>query len=328
MTRLSAAELETLCFDAIRAAGGNEAQARSLARNTAMTECFGQSNHGIMHLFDYLKAIRVGRIDGQAVPQITYPAPTMVLSNAGGGTAQLGFDMAFDRLVETTRKLGMAIFLQNNSFTCGALGIFAWRLAQSGLVAFAGTNGPPLLAGSGSRKPVFCTNPMAFAAPRADAPPLLIDQSSSAVAFAEIRAAAREGRSIPSDWAIDAEGNPTTDPNAAIEGAMLAFGGSRGANIALMIEVLSAGLSGANWGVDAPPFLSGSESPRTGMYVIAIDPGPIDPDFAGRLDAQLSRLSRDYGVYIPGAGKTEHYAKAQDEGVEIDGALIERLRSF
>ncbi|MEX0347618.1 MAG: Ldh family oxidoreductase [Rhizobiaceae bacterium] len=328
MARISADDLERLCFDAIVAAGGATAPAVSLARNTVMTECMGQVNHGVRHLFDYLSALREGRIDGKAVPDITHPAQTMILSDAGGGIAQLGFDIAFDQLIERTQDLGMAIFLQNNSFTCGALGLFAWRLAREGLVAWAGTNGPPLLAGSGSKKPVFCTNPMAFSAPQADGPPMLIDQSSSATAFAEIRAAAREGKTIPEGWAIDADGNPTTDPNEAIKGALLGFGGSRGANIAMMMEIMSAGLSGANWGLDAPSFLTGNESPATGMYVVAINPHPIDPQFEERLAKHLKRLKEEYGVYVPGISKGLEYERARAEGIDIADETIEQLRSM
>lgn len=326
MARLSVEQLEKLCVDAIIAAGGDEKLAHSLARATVTAESFSQSNHGVFHLFDYLSAMRAGRIDGKARPEITRPAATMFLSDAGGGIAQLGFDTAFDDLVTTARELGMAIFMQNNSFTCGVLGEFAWRLAHEGLIAFAGTNGPPLLAGSGSKKPVYCTNPMAFAAPQAGGQPLLIDQSSSATAFAEIRIAAGEGKSIPPDWAIDADGNPTTDPQAAMKGALLAFGGSRGANIALMVEVLSAGLSGANWALDAPSYLHGSESPGTGMFVLAIDPKPVDPDFETRMAGQIRRLSDEYGVYVPGISKGVSHEQAQRNGVEVADELIERLR--
>lgn len=326
MARLSVEELEKLCIEAIQSAGGDEELAQSLARAIVTAERFGQSNHGVFHLLDYLSAMRAGRIDGKARPEISRPAATMFLSNAGGGIAHLGFDMAFDELVAATRELGMAIFMQNNSFTCGVLGEFAWRLAHQGLIAFAGTNGPPLLAGSGSKKPVYCTNPMAFAAPQAGGQPILIDQSSSATAFAEIRIAASEGKSIPSDWAIDADGNPTTDPQAAMKGALLAFGGSRGANIALMVEVLSAGLSGANWALDAPSYLHGSESPGTGMFVVAIDPKPVDPNFKQRMASQISRLSTEYGVYVPGVSKGAAYEKAKDAGVEVADELIERLR--
>src|SRR5690606_11951921 len=141
-----------------------------------------------------------------------------------------------------------------------------------GLVALAATNGPALMAGSGSTRPVFCTNPLAFAAPRSDAPPLLIDQASSATAFVNIREAARRGEEIPPGWAVDREGNETTDPGKAIGGALRAFGGARGANIALMVEVLAAGVTGANWSLDAPSFTAGSQSPGSGLFVLGIEP--------------------------------------------------------
>ena len=160
-------------------------------------------------------------------------------------------------LAKTARLFGVAIFTQRNAYTCGELGYFTGRLADEGLVSFAATNGPALLAGAGSTKPVYCTNPMSFAAPVEGGTPLVIDQSSSATAFVSVRKAAEEGREIPADWALDDAGRPTTDPTAAMQGALLAFGGNRGANIALMVEVLAAGLSGANWSLDAPSISEG-----------------------------------------------------------------------
>ena len=221
----------------------------------------------------------------------------------------------------------MAVFSQRNSFTCGALGYFAGRLAESGLVSIAATNGPALIAGAGSTKPVYCTNPLAFAAPQAGGPPLLIDQSSSETAFVNIRKAASAGQSIPAGWALDSEGKPTTDARAAVKGALLAFGGNRGANIALMVEVLSAGLSGANWSLDAPSFTKGSESPGTGLFVLAIEPAVFGPNFGMRMRAQLERLSF-YGVHIPGMGKSEARRRSAHEGITIPTAVYRRIADW
>ena len=240
------------------------------------------------HFIDYLEALEAGRIDGKAVPEITRPAPAIILSDAKGGAAHPGFDAAFDLIVEAANEFGLALFSQKNAYTCGALGYFAGRLAEKGLAAIAATNGPALLAGSGSTKPVYCTNPLAFAAPVAGGPPLIIDQSSSSTAFVNIRNAAKAGKPIPEGWALDAEGRPTTDASQAVKGALLAFGGERGANIALMVEVLSAGISGANWSLDAPSFTKGSQSPGTGLTVIALATRLVDPGF----EARLARTAR------------------------------------
>lgn len=314
-----------LCETAALRHGASQAAARSLAAATVAAEAEGQAAVGLSHLVDYLDALEDGRIDGQAAPAITRPAPVFILSDASGGTAHLGFDLAFDDLVATARQFGIGLFAQKNAFTCGALGWFTGRLAEAGLVALAATNGPPLLAGSGSVKPVFCTNPLSFAAPVAGGPPLLIDQASSATAFVSIRQAAAEGKTIPQGWALDAEGAPTVDPQRAMAGALLAFGGARGANVALMVEVLSAALTGANWSLDAPPFGTGQDGPGTGLFVLAIDPRLLDPDFSARLGAHLERLADDYGVHIPGPAKAAARARAEGEGLRVPAALLERL---
>lgn len=320
--RLSRAEAMDLCVAAALRAGASAATAQSLAAASVAAEAEGHANVGLAHFVDYLDAIQTGRIDGNVEPSVTFPAPALILSDARKGAAHPGFDLAFERLVAAARDLGIALFAQRNSYTCGALGYFTKRLAREGLVAFAATNGPALMAGAGGKAPVYCTNPLAFSAPAAGGEPLTIDQASSATAFVNIRKAAAEGREIPEGWAVDGRGRSTTDPHEAMKGALLAFGGVRGANIALMVEVLGAGLTGANWSVDAPSFMTGSENPGTGMLVIAMRPEFLDPDFGTRLGAHLDRLRTEFGVYIPGRMKPP---RPTDAVLSITRALHDRL---
>jgi (2R)-3-sulfolactate dehydrogenase (NADP+) len=297
--RLSLDEATDLAERVCRAAGASDEAARSLARATVSADAHGKSSIGFAHLLDYLAAFREGRIDGGAEPLVTSPAPAAIHCDARGGIAQLGFDRVFDDLSRRAATFGIAMFTQGGSYTTGELGYYPRRLAEAGLVAFAATNGPALIAVPGAKKPVYCTNPLAFAAPVDEGPPLLIDQASSATAFVQLRRHAERGEALPPGWAIDADGEPTTDPHAALRGALLAFGGARGANIALMVEVLAAGLGGANWGLDAPSFTSGSRSPGAGLLVIAIAPALLAPGFPRRLRLQLDRLAT-LGVHIPG----------------------------
>lgn len=328
MATMTAAAAEALLEEALIRVGFAPAPAKALARQSVMSDEMGQPHLGVGHVFDYIEGLKGGRIDGHAVPQVSRPAPTILAVDAGGGLPQTGFDMVLDDFVATARKYGTAVFLSKNAFTCGALGTFVLALADAGLLGFAGTNGPRLLAGSGAKEAVYCTNPMAFAAPQAEGPPLLIDQSSSATAFVNIRNAAAKGEAIPEGWALDAEGRPTCDAQAAVKGALLPFGGARGGNIALMVEVLSAGLTGANWSLDAPPFLEGDQCTATGLFVLAIDPAPVDRGFAARLGAQLKRLAGEFGVHIPGLAKGQRRATAADAGIVIDDAALERLRGL
>jgi (2R)-3-sulfolactate dehydrogenase (NADP+) len=232
----------------------------------------------------------------------------------------LGFDRAFDDLRRRAEALGVALFAQNGSYTTGELGYYPRRLAEAGLVAFAATSGPALITVAGAKTPVYCTNPLAFAAPLDEGPPLLIDQASSATAFVELRRYADRGEALPPGWAVDADGEPTTDPRAAMRGALLAFGGARGANIALMVEVLAAGLTGANWALDAPSFTSGNRSPGAGLLVIALAPSLFAPDFPQRLRLQLDRLAK-LGVHVPGRRAAAHE-------IELPEALVSEIERF
>jgi (2R)-3-sulfolactate dehydrogenase (NADP+) len=300
MTRRFTLEAATnLAAHAIRGAGASEEAALSLARATVSANAHGKGSSGFSHLMDYLGALQAGRIVSDAEPLVTSPAPAAIHCDAKGGIAQVGFDRAFDSLCERARTFGIALFAQNGSYTTGELGYYPRRLAEMGLVAFAATSGPALMTVAGAKAPVYCTNPIAFAAPLDDGPPLLIDQASSATAFVQLRHYAERGEPLPPAWAVDANGEPTTDPQAALRGALLAFGGARGANIALMVEVMAAGLAGANWALDAPSFTSGDRSPGAGLMVIAITPALLAPDFPQRLRLQLDRLAK-LGVHIPG----------------------------
>ncbi|MCY6383505.1 Ldh family oxidoreductase [Hoeflea prorocentri] len=321
-------DLERLLVEVLTAVGFSRKAAAALSRQTVFSEELGQHSVGVAHVFDYIDGLEAGRIDGAAEPEISDPAPTMIRIDGKGGLPQTGFDMVIDRLVSRAKELGMCAVLQNNATTCGSLGTYALRLSNAGLVCLAATNGPPLLAGSGSTKPVFCTNPMAFSTPQADGPPLLIDQSSSATAYVNIREAAERGEAIPAGWALDRDGKPTTDPKAALMGTLLSYGGSRGANMALMVEVLAAGLTGANWSLDAPSVFEGDQCPASGLFVLAIDPAVIDPDFPKRMSVQIQRLGKDYGVHIPGLAKAENRAHTLCGGIEVDDRAIERLRAL
>jgi (2R)-3-sulfolactate dehydrogenase (NADP+) len=326
--QLSLEQASGLCRMAALGAGAGEETARSLSTAAVAAEAEGNSAVGLSHLIDYLEALEAGRIDGRAEPAITRPALAVYRSDARGGTAHVGFDRILEDLARAAHLFGVAVFAQKNSYTCGALGWFTGRLAERGLVALAATNGPALMAGAGSTKPVYCTNPLSFAAPIAGGPPLVIDQASSATAFVSIRKAAEAGEDIPQGWALDGGGNPTTDPAAAMKGALLAFGGNRGANIALMVEMLAAGVTGANWSLDAPPFTEGSQTPGTGLLVIAIAPKLLDPDFEVRAAGQVERLRRRYGVHIPGRARAEAAEQAAARGLTVSKAVVQRISEY
>jgi (2R)-3-sulfolactate dehydrogenase (NADP+) len=306
------------------AAGASQAAARSIADATLSAAQSGREGQGFPHFIDYLDSLREGRIKGDAEPRVERPLPALISVDARGGIAQLGFDLAFNDIVASARKFGITAFFQRNSYTTGELGYYVRRLALEGLVAVAATSGPALMAASPGGKRVYCTNPLAFGAP-VDSPErvLVIDQASSATSFVSIVHAAAEGRTIPEGWATDENGELTTDPAAAMKGALLPFGGYKGANIALMVEILAAGVSGAAWGLDAHDFRSGDQCPNSGLTIIAMAAEALDKQFKSRLETQLGRLER-LGVRVPGRrGRTK---ESHRDSVAIGRSVVEAMK--
>lgn len=282
------------------ASGADEPSTRSLVKATMSAAIYGPPALGFPHLVDYLKGFKEGRINRNPKLRQERPMPAHISVDADGGIAQLGFDLELANLVETAKTIGMGIFSQRNSYTTGELGYYVRQLAEYGVVSIAATNAHAMMAPSPHGRAVYSTNPLAFGFPLGQGiPPLVIDQSSSATAFVNVAAAAAEGRPIPEGWAVDESGNTTQDASAALAGALLPFGGRKGANLALMVEMLSAGLSGGAWSMDASSFQSGSSSPAVGLTVFAIIPAGLGDRLIGRAHAHVKRL-QEHGVYVPG----------------------------
>ena len=324
---LSSEQASHLAQEACRGAGSSAAMAGVLAQATLSAELNGKLSVGFAHLPDYLEGLLTGRINGQAEPEIRSPAAAVIACDVKGGIAQLGFDRAFESFSARAFTYGIALFTLANSFTTGELGWYVRRLSERGLVGLAATNGPALAKPASASEPVYCTNPIAFAVPGRDGPALLIDQSCTSCAYVALRSAAESGADIPADWAVDADGRPTTDARSALSGALLTFGGSRGANISLMVEMLAAALSGANWSLDAPAFTAGAKSPGAGMTVVAIAPGLLDPDFTERVESQLLRLQAK-GVHVPGIAARSRLQPPGSGYVCLSVELITTLRRY
>ncbi|MFV9429033.1 Ldh family oxidoreductase [Rhodococcus aetherivorans] len=318
-------EIAHIARTALALAGASPTLADLLVDAALFAEDRGMRGVGVAHLLDYLRALDTGRLDGKAVPQLTRPAPGVISCDARGGSFHTGFDMAFDELLTAAQSLGVAVFLQSGAFAGGQLGWFTERLSTHGLVGLGAINSNALLATAPGTGRVLGTNPLSYSFPRMGQQVMTVDQSSSAAAYVNVRDAASRGEKIPDGWALDAAGQPTTDPDAALEGAMLPFGGYKGANIAWMVELL-AGMSGANWSIDAPSFDSGSENPGVGMFLLAFDVNKLQPDFVARADAHVTRLSA-LGVRPPGTSRTVPLSEIQVRMDVLDelGARIGEL---
>ncbi|MFJ4171530.1 Ldh family oxidoreductase [Paenarthrobacter sp. NPDC089714] len=318
-TTIPSEELAALCERALLAQGAGDRAARVLARATVEAEQVGNRAVGVGHLFDYIDGYGTGRIAATDEPDIRRLASAVIDADARGGLAQVAFEEAVPAFDVAAREAGLAAMWIRGSYTCGELGYYARHLAQRGFIAVATANSPSLMSLGGAPKPILGTNPLAYGIPRAGKLPIVIDQASSSTAFVNIRRAAEAGDPIPTGWALDSQGQPTTVADEALRGTLLPFGGHRGGNIALLVEVLAT-LSGAKFSMDAAPFDHGDTSPGIGVFLLAIDPA----SFVGsveRLNKQLEHLQNEHQVRLPALENTE-----LPEQVGIDPALLDRLR--
>ena len=329
--RVTLPEAEALVRKALSAAGANPTMAGTTARALVAAEAAGQAGHGLSRVPQYAAFLRNGRADGKAVPVVVNERGGAALVDARHGLAYPALALAEREAAWRARAHGVAYVGVTNSHHSGAMGLPVERLAGLGLVALAFTNSPSAMPVPGGRRPLMGTNPIAAAFPRRDGPPLVIDLALSEVARGRIMVAAKEGRPIPLGWALDSDGNPTTDAQAALSGAMMAMGGTKGALLAMVVELLCVALTGAAFGFEADSFFKDEGNrPRLGQALLVVDPGALAGSavFLSRVDALVAAMRADDGVRLPGARRQAMATKAGTEGVEVPDVLAARIRDM
>lgn len=329
--RLSLAEAEALAAAALTASRVSPENATPTARALVAAEADGQAGHGLSRVPSYALHARVGKVNGFASPRLREAAAAALAVDACHGFAYPAIDLALSALAPLARRSGIAVAAIARSHHFGQAGAHAERLAREGLVALVLGNTPRAMAFWGGRRPALGTNPLAFAAPMpAGADPLVIDLALSVAARGKIVAAQKAGRDIPAGWAVDREGQPTTDPAAALAGALLPIGGAKGAALALMIEILAAALAGGSFGWEASSMFDAEGGPPSmGHVLLALDPAPLSAGaFEQRMADAVSAMAAEPGVRVPGSRRFENRARAARDGVAIPAALAVEIRQI
>jgi delta1-piperideine-2-carboxylate reductase len=320
------AELRRTAHAALFRAGCDDENAAAVAAVMEAADRDGCASQGVFRLAGYLASLQSGRVDGKARPTVARLAPAVIQVDGHGGFAPLAMSAAHDAVAPVAREQGLAAAALVNVHHFSALWVDIEPLVEAGLAAMCFTAYMPSVAPAGSRKPFFGTNPMAFGWPRENGGALIFDQASAAMARGEIMIAAREGRVLPPGVGIDSAGNATTDPAQILKGAQLPFGGYKGSAIAMMVELLAAGLIGQPFSFEA-----GREDnhdggpPRGGVFLIALDPARFG-DAQGWLrhsEDFLEQLSGLDDVRLPGARRAENRARIDREGTQLPAKLWE-----
>ena len=328
MARLSMTDVQSRVGAALARAGASPAMAASTARALVLAEAQGLGSHGLSRVAQYATHLANGRVDGTAVARVLRRKGGALLIDAGEGLAFPACELAVAEAVATARTQGIAFAGVSRSHHCGVVVDHLRAAADAGMVGLGFANSPAAMPAAGGRHPVFGTNPVAAVFPRRGADALLIDLSLSEVARGKLMVAARLGRAIPLGWALDAEGQPTTDPKAGLHGSMLPLGAitsPKGAMLALVVELLVTALIGSQFGFEASSFFTDEGNrPRIGQAFIVIDPAALAgrDDFLDRIEVLISEMQRDEGVRLPGARREALRRKAQAEGIDVPDALL------
>lgn len=322
-------ELLALARAAIERAGARPAMAAAAARHLVAAELHGLPTHGMSRVPFYCGFLRSGRSDGAGAPVLAAERGGACLIDNRDALPYEACAWAIEEIIVRARRNGVAYAGIRASSHAGVLGIHLLPVARAGMVGIAFTNSPAAIPAWGGRKALFGTNPVAFAFPRKDADPLVIDLALTTVVRGKIMLAMQKGEKIPEGWALDREGRPTTDPKEAIEhGSLFPIGGAKGAMLALAFELMCASLTGAAIGAEADSFFSETgNTPRIGQSFLAIDPGALAgvDRYAERVETLVRTMCVDPAVRLPGARRFAAEKRGRAEGIEVPDDLLARI---
>lgn len=319
-----------LVKQALERAGTSQGNAVTVADALVAAEADGQKGHGLSRVASYAAQVKSGKVDGKAEPTVERLSASAVRIDAQGGFAFPAILRAQKELLRMAGGSVIAVAGIHHSHHFGQAGYHVERLAERNLVALMVGNSPSAMAPWGGSKGIFGTNPIAFAAPRCKAPPLVIDLSLSKVARGKVMAAAKTGETIPEGWALDPDGKPTTDPEAALAGTMIPMGDAKGAALALVVEILSASLIGANHAFEASSFFTADgPPPGVGQFLLAIDPAKMSGGtFFERLEVLVAALEDQEGARLPGSRRLGSREKAERDGLSVPTVLLNEIREL
>ena len=325
-------EVRRISIDVLKAGGLSDDHAHAIAEVVYAGQRDECHSHGMYRLLGCVRSVKEGKVNPKAIPDVLDHAPGVVRVDAHFGFSPLAFERGKPLLLEKARRTGLAAMAINNCYHFSALWPEVEAISTDGLVALAMTPSHSWVAPAGGGKPMFGTNPIAFAWPRPDGPPFVFDFATSAIARGEIELHRRAGKPIPTGWAIDSEGNPTNDPTDALAGAMLTFGGHKGSALSAMIELMAGPLIGDMMSAESMAFDEGvGAAPCHGELILAFDPKVFLGVDAAQHTARAEKMFEaivGQGARLPSQRRYEARERSKVNGVRIPKALYDDLQAL
>ncbi len=317
--------------------GVSPSAARTVAGALVESDMRGMPSHGVMLVPMYLARLRAGSVSLWEEAEVVVERGAIAVLDARHALGQLTGDQGMRLAIARSREYGVGVSVVRHAFHFGGAYRYALAAARAGAIGIAAANTRPLMPAPGGAQPVVGNNPVAVAVPAAEgAEPIVLDIALSEAALGKIRLAAQQGHEIPSNWATDAQGRPTTDPEAAIAGLLLPIGLHKGYGLALIVDLLTGVLSGGGFGSRVKGLYADVAAPNDAAHLfLALDVaafGSVE-EFHGRvaaLAAEVLGAARAPGVdrlYLPGQRSAERHADAADRGVPIEGSTLRSLQT-
>lgn len=333
MPVLGILELETLVSNKLMSAGANRHMAESTAKALVLAEAQGIPSHGISRVSQYCDHLNNGRVNKEAIAKVKFQNHAAVLIDADFGLAFSACELAITEGVARAKEFGISIAAVTNSHHAGVLVDHFRPLKKVGMVGIGFSNVPAVMPVANGNHAILGTNPIAAFFPRKNNQPLLIDLSLSEIARGKLVIAKNKKQEIPLGWALDKDGNPTNDPQAAMDGLMLPIGSltsAKGAMLALMVEIMASALIGANFGFEASTFFEAEGNvPKIGQTFIIINPNSISANslYFDRLEVLIKEMLLDDGVRLPGDRRYAQLINSQSEGISLSDDIMNYLKA-
>ena len=331
--RVAAEPLRRFASEVFGCCGMSAKDAALLADTLVTADLRGVHSHGVLRVPEYANKLTGGGVDPRGEPRVARDSGAALLVDGGNSMGQIAANFAMRQALERAKTTQVAVVSVGGSNHCGAMAYYATQALSGDMIGLASTNALPTMAPWGGLDKILGMNPLAVAIPAGKERPIVYDGAFAASAHGKIRVYAQKGLPIPSHWAFDSEGRPTTDAAAAMEGLIQPIGEFKGTSLALVMGILTAVLSGAAFGTELGSLKEGAKPGRDGHLFIAIRIGAFGDSetFKQRVDGiiqQFQSSRRAEGVeriYVPGEIEAETEEEYRREGIPLSTATLEGL---
>jgi len=326
---LSLEDIYNLANKTLLANGCDEETSNILSDLIMKAERDGSLSHGLFRLPAYVAGLKSGKINGKNRPKVSKITPSVVKVDGNNCLAPMVLNKSLPELIKAAKENGVAVLSITNSHHMAAMWPETEAIAEEGLVAFACTSYKPAVAPAGSIKPLFGTNPISFAWPRKNKPPVVYDMATASMAMGEVQVAKREGHKVPLGTGLTKDGKETTDPaEIADGGVLLPFGGYKGSGIAMMVELLAGALVGDNFSYEtAEKDNNDGGPPSGGEFILAISPEKLsNSDWDTHSSKFFEKMKSMGDVRLP--GERRHKNRLDKGPRHINEDLVNKIKSL